>query len=363
VQARQHVQPGTLFDGGQAISELPYHGPPAATDRICYEVKCPTGVGTASNRVATDRFGMHDLTRLQTEMVCTPAVGGTLPPPQGFLIQTPPIEVVPGQDVTWCYYFRTPNLAKMAAKRIASTMGPAGVGVVFFTTAENGITVAERRPAGEVSIAGCEMYAGTTRPEWRFAGYGPSDEIVFPDDDGNGHPLAMEFPAMSAGVLMMHFKNTTAASVMSSVTLAVESLDEPVYTPTSTLLSYDSTLAIPPYTNGHVEAQSCALPAGAQVWNLSTFAHKQAVTTRVSDATNVLFESFDWSDPGTTHWPAPPFQTFASGNLTHACTYNNPTNRTVTTGKSQQSDENCFGVGYFFPATRPRLCYNGYVLQ
>src|SRR5262249_59816127 len=93
------------------------------------------------------------------------------PPARGFQTQPPPIEISPGQDVTWCYYFRTPNLAKLAIKRMASAMGPAGKGVVFFTTAENG-KVAERRPAGEVSIVGCEMYSGTTWPTWRYAGYG-----------------------------------------------------------------------------------------------------------------------------------------------------------------------------------------------
>jgi hypothetical protein len=361
--AEQQVQPGTLFDGGHAITELPYHGRPAESDRICYQVKCPTGVGTATDRVVTDRFGMHELTRFRTELVCTPATGGTLPPPaQGFQIQTPSIEVAPGQDVTWCYYFRTPNNAKLAVTRLASTMGPAGKGVVFFTTAENGMP-AERRPAGDISIVGCEMYSGTTRPTWRYAGYGASDALEFPIDDGAGHPVAMELPAISAGVLMMHFKNETGASVTSGVTLNVEALDQPIYTPTSTLLSYDSTIAVPPFTTGHVETTSCAVPAGVQFWSLSTFAHKQAVTTRVRDAAEILFESFDWANPGASVASAPPFRSFASGTFTHACTYDNPTSRTLLTGPSQQTDENCLGIGYFFPATAPRLCYNGFVLE
>src|SRR6185436_19981493 len=39
--ARLQVQPGTLSNGGHPVDELPYHGPPAATDRICYQVKFP----------------------------------------------------------------------------------------------------------------------------------------------------------------------------------------------------------------------------------------------------------------------------------------------------------------------------------
>ncbi len=363
VPARQQVRPGTLFDGAHPLTEVPYHGRPAETDRICYQVRCTGSVGTAADQIATDRFGTHELRRLKTDMVCTPATGGTLPPPaQGFQVKSPPIDIDPGQDVTYCYYFRTPNLATLAVKRWASALGPAGRGVVFFTTTENG-RAAERRPAGEMSIAGCQLYVSTTRPNWRYAGYGPSDELAFPTDDGNGHPVAMEIPPTSAGVLMIHFKNESAAVVTGSVTLNAEALDDAVYTPTATLLSYDDTISIPPRTTGHVETQSCAVPAGARFWSLSTFAHQRAVRTTVLDGPNVVFESLDWAHPGARTSSTPPFYSFASSNLTHACTYDNPTTRTITTGPSQQTDEQCLGVGYFFPASTPRLCYDGFVLQ
>jgi hypothetical protein len=360
VPARQQVRPGTLFDGVHPVTEVPYHGRPAETDRICYQVRCPPS--TAADQIATDRFGTHALRRLATDMVCTPATGGTLPPPaQGFQVTSPPIEISPGQDVTYCYYFRTPNLATLAVKRWASALGPAGRGLVFFTTTQ-GDLAAERRPAGELSVVDCELFASTPRPNWRYAGYGPSDELAFPADDGDGHPVAMEIPPTSAGVLMIHFKNETGAPVVSSATLNAEALDDVVYTPTATLLSYDGTIAVPPQTTGHVETQSCAVPAGARFWNLSTFAHKQAVRTNVLDGSNVVFESFDWAHPGAHTLPAPPFYSFASGTFTHRCTYDNPTTRTITRGPSQQFDEQCLGVGYFFPASKPRLCYNGFVL-
>src|SRR5262249_39017527 len=70
VRARQQVQPGTLSDGSDPIVELPYHGR-ADTDRICYQVRCPSSVGTTTDQVATDRFGTHQLRRPKTDMVCT----------------------------------------------------------------------------------------------------------------------------------------------------------------------------------------------------------------------------------------------------------------------------------------------------
>jgi len=362
VPAYQHVQPATLFDGGRPLTELPYHGPHAATDRICYEVKCPSGTGTAPNRTATDRFGTHALTRMQTEMVCTPAVGGTMPPPaQGFQVTSPDIEISPGQDITWCYFFRTPNTAKLAVNRFQSELGPGGKGVVSFATTENGVS-AERRPAGEVTTVGCDFYSGTTYPYWRYGGYGTSDALDFPTDDGNGHPLAMELPPNSAGVLMMHFKNETTAPVVTRGSLNVEALDDPVYTPTATLLSNDASIAIPPYSPGSA-GRSCAVHDGARFWNLTTFTHKLATHTQVRDGLNVAVDNLDFADPATETLSVPPYRTFASGKLSHSCDYVNPNPYTVRTGQYQQSDEQCLGIGYFFPATTARLCVNGFVLQ
>src|SRR5262249_49653290 len=205
----------------------------------------PAPGGAGADEVAPERWGPHQPRGRMPDMVSTPAPGGTLPPPaQGFQVTSPPIDIDPGQDVTYCYYFRTPNLATLAVKRWASAMGPAGRGVVFFTTPENN-QAAQRRPARSVSIAGCQFFSGTTQPTWRYAGYGASDELAFPADDGNGHPVAMEVPPLSAGVLMMHFKNETSTVVSSTVTLSADALDEVIYTPTTTLFSYDATINIP----------------------------------------------------------------------------------------------------------------------
>jgi hypothetical protein len=355
--ARQTVREAS--NGSIPVTELPYQGPPAATDRICYDVKCP--VAATPDRTVTDRFGTHTMRRLQTSMVCTPAVAGTQPPPtEGFQVTTPQIEISPGQDVTYCYFFRTNNAGTMAIKRFTSEMGPAGKGVVFFTTTENDIP-AERRPIGSVSIVGCDLFYETTRPNWRYAGYGTSDELVFPNDDGEGRPLANEIEPQAAGVLMMHFKNETAETVTSRVTLTAEGVGTPIYTPTATLLSYDGSIAIPAFATGHSESLSCPIPSGAKFWNASTFAHKQAKLTLVRDGNDSpLFLSADFRNPGAARWDAPDFYTFASGSFGHACTYDNPFNRIIRNGSSQQTEEQCIGVGWFFPATRPRLCWDGY---
>jgi hypothetical protein len=58
----------------------------------------------------------------------------------------------------------------------------------------------------------------------------------------------------------------------------------------------------------------------------------------------------------------PPFFGFATNRMTTACTYDNPNGYTLRSGGSYQTDEQCVAVGYFFPATRPLQCRDGYPL-
>jgi hypothetical protein len=343
------------------VTELPYHGQPADTDRICYRVKCPSPIGQAPNQTVTDRFGTHGLKNLKTQMVCTPASGGTLvPPPSGFQIKSPEIEIAPGQDVAFCYYFRTPNAVTVPVKRWTSQMNPVTQEVIMFTTTDSQGEPIDRLPPGVVSAADCGVLpSGQVIPRWAYEARTPTAELAMPADDGAGHPLAMEIPPLSSGFLLIHSVNNTNQVMKAQVTVDAEFLDSPVYTRTDTYMTSIYNISIPPFAIGDVESKMCNVPAGLQFWRLTMDAHKRAARLNVLDATNVLFESFDWSNPGAQTWPTPPFLTFASNRLTYACTYNNQTNRTITTGDSYQSDEQCVAVGYFFPATKPLWCQNG----
>jgi hypothetical protein len=197
---------------------------------------------------------------------------------------------------------------------------------------------------------------------WIYAAEPDATEMTLPADDGAGRPVAMEIPPNSAGFLMIHHDNTTNQPITTNVRLNAEGLETPVYTTTETYVAYTGALAIPPQTAGHYQARSCLLPAGARFWRWSMRAHKQAVRMTALDGADVLYQSLDWSRPGASTWPSAPFLTFASPRVTYACTWNNPTTRTIHVGSSQESEEECIAVGYFFPATEPVHCYNGVVL-
>ena len=74
-----------------------------------------------------------------------------------------------------------------------------------------------------------------------------------------------------------------------------------------------------------------------------------------------VFMSTNWEDPGAMTWSAAPFYTFTSGTMTYECTYNNTgsnMNATIHSGPSYQTDEICMGIGYYFPSTGPRFCFD-----
>ena len=74
----------------------------------------------------------------------------------------------------------------------------------------------------------------------------------------------------------------------------------------------------------------------------------------------MVFESADWEHPGAKEMDSP-FYSFQSGKLTYECTYDNASNRTITTGESAATDEMCMASGYYFPSNTPKFCFNNIV--
>lgn len=357
VPATTSVRPGTLVNGKQPLMPLPYGLMAAETARICYGVTCKNPSGTAPDSLVTDRFGTHAFGKLATQMVCAPAVPGSEPRPI-LEITTPNVEIDPGQEISYCYFFRTPNLQTVAVKKWTSSMDSVIHDVSVYTTPT------DVEFPGSLTI-GCTalQHAGSQNfPRWLYAADTVSAELPFPTDDGTGKPVALTVPANKPGYVILHYINTTGAKVSGHFRLVAETLDDAVaYTPTNTYISYDGSINIPSGAIGHSESQNCAVPAGVSFWYLSTHTHKQGTETRLLDGTSVLLDSFDWEHPLAETRSAPPFLEFVSNVLKTDCNYENPTNRTITAGDSTQTDEQCVSVGYFFPTAVPKVCFNGFV--
>jgi len=278
------------------------------------------------------------------------------PPARGFQIVTPDIMIMPLQEITYCYYFRTPNTEPMAIKKWVSQMTPGSHHLIMFTTGNT-----DKMPPGTMTAVNCGFgAAGQSVPNWTYSAQTPDASMQLPLDDGTGKPLAIDIPANSAGFVQMHYYNPGDTPITAHVTINAEALDAGApYTKTAAYITYDGSISIDPGETNHVESQDCGVPADSKFWLMSTHAHKQAIKTEVLDGTDQVFMSTDWEHPGAQAWMASPFRTFASGKVTSRCTYNNPTGRVITDGDSAATDEMCMASGYYFPATKSLICFNG----
>ncbi len=289
----------------------------------------------------------------------TPDGGGTVDPPppaRGFQVVSPDITIMPGQEVTYCYYFRTPNTEEMAIHKWSSVMTPGSHHMIMYTTPT------ERMPAGTVSQGACGGFSLGNMPSWTYSAQTPTAEAALPGDDGAGKPLAQPIAPNTPAYFEMHYLNKSDVPLQAHVVLNAEALEAGVaFTRTAPFITFNGNISVPPGATNDVEVQTCNTPANVKFWGMSTHAHKQAIKTTVSDGNTVAFTSTDWEHPGSATWPTAPFFTFQTGKLTYECTYNNTgsnANRTITAGSSAETDEMCMAVGYFFPATKSLFCYN-----
>lgn len=267
-----------------------------------------------------------------------------------FEVTSSPITLAPGEETTKCFYFTTPNTETVAIHKWVSDMTPGSHHMIMFRSLDG-----MQAPDGTIDEA-CN--GGIPVPV-----YGTQishEEVLFPDDDGFGKPLAQDIPPGSKGYFQMHYFNTSDEPLTASVTIkafALPAMTE--YTRTDLFATYNNDIAIPPGATNHVVSATCDTVLG-KFWSLSSHSHKQSTATAIKEGDNVVFQSTDWEHPGNAEFRSSPFYTFQSGQLTWECTYDNTgdnANRTVTAGQSAQTDEMCMATGYYFPAVGPRGCF------
>jgi hypothetical protein len=274
---------------------------------------------------------------------------------QDFQIVSPAVDVDPGQEITYCYYFRSPNTAQVAVRQWTSHMEVGGADMTLFLTAT------DLQPPGTQSPTNCG-FAGISIPAWTYVAYTADAEMTFPADDGTGKPVGQIIPANQAGYLRLHYLNVTTDPISVHVELDAVAYDANTdVTRADAFVTYNTNIDIAAQSS-KTETQTCDTPAGANFFSISTHSHKQSVATFVKDAAAILFQGTDFSDPGSLDVATAPFITFASGQLTYQCDYVNPTNRNIQAGDSPALDEQCMAIAWFFPSTKPVICLNSIVL-
>ncbi len=276
-------------------------------------------------------------------------IDAPMPPAEGFRIQTPPIMIAPGEEVTYCYYTTLPTTRNMGVKRWSSTMTPGSHHLILFFHNGNEADGTITRDCG---FGG----SGLNLPFWTYSAQTPTNEARLPTGIG------MNVNAAQKVFVQMHYLNSSDAPLMASVMIDGEAYAAAeTYTPAAAFITYNTQINVPANSTGNAGG-SCTVPADAKFFAMSTHAHQYATRTEVKDGASMVFQSTDWEHPGAANWNAEPFYTFASGKLNYRCEYNNTSGSPVRTGDSARTDEMCMAVGYFFPATQPKFCINSFAV-
>lgn len=282
-------------------------------------------------------------------------------------ISSPEIPVQSGQETTYCYYFRMPTTDDLFMWQWQASFTPGVLRVALFGTG------VEIEPPGTLSAASCALLKASgptsTPSSWLFSGTHDGAEYQFPSDDGTGKPVGLSIPAGQPAYLWMHVFNPTTETIQVNVTIhgTAYALGTAV-TRAESYVMMDGNLVIPPMSTGTFERTGPIPAADSKFASLTTHTNhlsdrtRARVDARVDGVLTTLVETTDWANPGTTFFGGLGLFTPSDGMLTHRCDYDNQTNRTVTTGDSVVDDEQCIALAYYFPADRPRLCYNGILI-
>jgi hypothetical protein len=274
-----------------------------------------------------------------------------------FQVTSSDVMLSPGQEVTYCWYFHTPNTSTALVNKWVSNMLPGSHHLILFL---GGAPHADGLDT--TNSCGFSGANGTSLPVWEYASQQLQQTEVMPSDDGTGKPVAQPIPANTEAAIQMHYINETDTALTAHVELEAYQLPANTpYTETEAYVTYNQDLSIPPGAVGLTATAKCPVPSGVKFWSMSSHSHKQSVMTQVMDGSSMVFQGTNWSDPGAMLWNAP-FYTF-NGSLSWSCTYNNNApppyepqgpsnaNATIEAGPSAATNEMCMAVGYYFPAT------------
>jgi hypothetical protein len=268
--------------------------------------------------------------------------------------------VAGGGALSQCYYFRTGTGSTLGVGRFASRWGPAVANSVVYTTADTTTKLpADRQPPGTLSSTDCTpSNFNNTSARRIYSAHEAVEQLRMPDDDGAAQALALDLPANAAGFIDMYVLNASEDSVDTFVQLTANGREVgQSYTKTATYVTYAGDLSIPPFGSSTV-THACAVPGSAKFWWFSTQTYNRATSATLRNGATTLLTTSDWQHPAIATYAAPSFYQCGAGEkLTYECSYMNNLAQTVQAGDSYQFDENCVGIGYYFPGDGA-FCFN-----
>jgi hypothetical protein len=315
-----------------------------------------SGFGCGSDHTAAGAPGSPDA----ASPIDASTAGDLSPAVNGFQVRTPDIVMAPGQETTYCYYFHTSNTTQTVVQNWQSSMSPGSHHIILYFT-----STAEQ-PDGTLDPSGnCGGANLKNLSVWTYLAQTPESRSDMPADDGTGKPVGMPVPANQPAALQLHYLNATDSPLTVHITLNANGYPAgTAYTQAGSYVTYNTKIDIPPGPGSMSTASgTCPVPAGSRFFSMWTHSHKQSVENQVMDGAAMVQTSTDSSDPTVTLWPTSPFYTFASGALSYTCNYLNLTSNEIVSGPSALTNEMCMAIGYFFPATGSKVCFDSAVVN
>jgi hypothetical protein len=266
----------------------------------------------------------------------------TAPPSDGYSVTLGPVTLAPGQESVVCVEKRVPSDHATDIVKIAADLTEGGHHLIFY---KSNATEESTTPTPCNSFRGV-LGANGTVP--LFIAQKSKTELNFPPG------VAYTLPAGQMVRIEMHFLNATSRDLPISGTVHLGEAKSGTIVDHSNLLFY-GTLAIniPPMSTKTVGPMVRTFKGSKRnLFGLTGHQHHRGTGFLIEHGDQngpmtKLYENHDWAEPPLTIFD-PAIPVLAGQAFRYTCTYDNPTNTTVTFGEGA-NQEMCFLWAYYYP--------------
>jgi hypothetical protein len=245
-------------------------------------------------------------------------------------------KVPAGSEVFYCQNFANPWGKQVDIKTYSLDMGPGSHHMFAFYASG----------ATDGALAPCPS-GGLTFGAFTFSAQSPKLAVTYPDSVGATLPAGTGFQ------MMVHYLNTTANEITSSVNLTMYVAKPGAVTQHAgaLFLNQETITVSPSCTAGCESTASYTLPQDVNILAANSHMHRYATNFVSKTSTGItLFETTQWAEPpAKTYSPA---LHLASGTtITWTCTDVNTTGQELTFGESAKTNVMCISSNIFYPVS------------
>jgi Copper type II ascorbate-dependent monooxygenase, C-terminal domain len=270
----------------------------------------------------------------------TPKGDAGTPVGNSYSVALGPVSLAPGEEKVVCVDRRLPTDHAIDVVKIAADLTLGGHHLVFY---KSDVTTENTTPTPCRSFQGV---LGSSAP--LFIAQKAHTELNFPSG------IAYSLPAAQMVRVEMHFLNTTSSDLAVTGTVRLGEAVNGTVTDHANLMFYGTLgITIPPMATQTIGPKFHAFKSGnPKIFGLTGHQHHRGTGFTIElgakdGAMNMVYENHDWAEPPLTVFD-PPIATSAGQGLRYTCTYNNPTNSTVSFGEGA-NQEMCFLWAYYYP--------------